>query len=66
MLYMVLERFKDRNGAAVYKRFRESGRMMETESRALFDEWMVNWEDLMTFEIIPVITSQEAREQSSR
>lgn len=27
MLYMVIERFIDRNGAAVYQRFRERGRM---------------------------------------
>ena len=27
MLYMVIERFIDRNGAAVYQRFRERGRL---------------------------------------
>ncbi len=28
MLYMVIERFKNREAKAVYRRFRESGRMM--------------------------------------
>jgi hypothetical protein len=27
MLYMVIEHFRDRNGAAVYQRFRECGRL---------------------------------------
>jgi hypothetical protein len=26
----------------------------------LFDEWTANWNDLVTFEIIPVISSAEA------
>lgn len=87
MLYMVIERFKDRDGAAVYKRFAERGRMMpdglnyidswiepsfdrcfqvmETDDRTLFDAWLANWDDLVEFEIIPVITSAEARELMS-
>ena len=28
MLFMVIERFRDRDAKAVYRRFRESGRMM--------------------------------------
>ena len=28
MLYMVIERFKDRDAKAIYSRFREKGRMM--------------------------------------
>jgi hypothetical protein len=34
--------------------------LMETADRSLLDEWMRNWEDLVEFEIHPVITSQEA------
>lgn len=37
--------------------------LMETENAALFDEWIVNWNDLADFEIVPVITSQQARER---
>ena len=79
-LYMVVEHFKD--AAAVYRRFRDSGRMMpegltyvaswiddrfercyqlmETRDRALLDEWMARWSDLMDFEVHAVVTSKEA------
>jgi hypothetical protein len=85
MLYMVIEHFKDRNGAAVYKRFQEKGRMMpdglnyidswvepdydrcfqlmETDDPKFFAEWTANWNDLADFEIVPVITSKEARDK---
>ena len=83
LLYMVVERFKD--APAVYRRFREHGRMMpeglsyvsswvddkfercyqvmETDDRRLLDEWMANWADLMDFDVVPVITSAQARER---
>ena len=82
MLYMVIERFKNRDAGAVYRRLRESGRMMpdglnyidswvesnfdrcfqlmECHDQSLFDRWMVQWRDLIDFEIVPVMTSQEA------
>ena len=34
--------------------------VMETEDRRLLDEWMANWEDLVDFEVIPVLASAEA------
>jgi Domain of unknown function (DUF3303) len=34
--------------------------LMETEDRALFDRWIANWNDLVAFEIVPVIGSAEA------
>jgi len=34
--------------------------VMECEDRTLLEEWMSHWEDLMEFEVIPVITSVEA------
>lgn len=34
--------------------------VMECEDRALLDEWLANWTDLVDFEVIPVITSAEA------
>ncbi len=37
--------------------------IMETHDRALLDRWIANWSDLVDFEVIPVITSQEARER---
>ena len=34
--------------------------VMETEDRALLEQWMAAWSDLTEFEVIPVITSTEA------
>ena len=34
--------------------------LMETHERALLDEWMAHWSDLIEFEVYPVMTSQEA------
>lgn len=35
--------------------------VMECDDRRLLDEWMAQWNDLTDFEVIPVITSPEAR-----
>src|SRR5882762_7112758 len=37
--------------------------LMETQDRALLDQWMANWSDLTDFEVYPVITSKEAAER---
>ncbi len=34
--------------------------VMECDERALLDDWMTAWTDLVAFEVIPVITSAEA------
>jgi Protein of unknown function (DUF3303) len=82
MLFMVIEKFRDHDGAAVYRRFREKGRMlpeglkyvdswvevngnrcfqlMKCDDVQLFQQWVVRWNDLVDFEIIPVRTSNEA------
>jgi hypothetical protein len=82
MLFMVIERFRNRNAKAVYQRFRERGRMlpdglkyidswteatfdrcfqlMECADPALFEEWVSRWQDLVEFEVIPVVSSKEA------
>ena len=82
MLFMVIERFRNRDAGAVYRRFRERGRMlpeglkyveswteanfdrcfqlMECEEPRLFEEWVSHWQDLVEFEIVPVLTSKEA------
>lgn len=84
-LYMVVERFKNADAVAVYRRFREHGRIapdgvtyvsswvdekfercfqiMETHDRRLLDEWMARWEDLVEFDVYPVMTSKEAAEK---
>ena len=37
--------------------------VMETTDRELLDKWMRNWEDLVEFEVHPVMTSQEAAQR---
>ena len=37
--------------------------LMETADRALLDEWMGKWNDLVEFEVHPVITSGEAAQR---
>ena len=37
--------------------------LMETHDRALLEDWMTNWWDLIDFEVYPVVTSQEASER---
>lgn len=36
--------------------------VMRCDDRALLDQWMANWADLMEFEVIPVLTSAEVVE----
>jgi uncharacterized protein DUF3303 len=84
VLFMVVERFKDKNPLPVYRRFNERGRLappgldyhgswvsadlttcyqvMESPDRVLLDRWIAQWEDLVDFEIVPVITSAAAVE----
>ncbi len=84
MLFMVIEKFKNNDGAAVYERFRKKGRMlpeglqyveswttadfgrcfqlMECADETLFGLWVEQWQDLVDFEIIPVLRSKEAAE----
>ena len=84
MLFMVIEHFKNRDAVAVYRRYREQGRMMpeglryvdswveptfercfqlmECDDPSLFQQWIAHWQDLVDFEIIPVVTSKEAAE----
>jgi hypothetical protein len=34
--------------------------LMETDDAGLFEEWASSWNDLVEFEIVPVLTSAEA------
>jgi hypothetical protein len=36
--------------------------LMECEDSQLLEQWMANWQDLVQFEVIPVITSAQAVE----
>jgi hypothetical protein len=85
MLFMVIERFKNRDPAPVYARLREHGRalpdglryvdswvevnfdrcfqLMECENVEAFQTWILQWRDLVEFEVIPVSPSQAVRER---
>jgi len=84
MLFMVIERFKNCDAKAVYRRSQEKGRMMpeglkyvgswveanfdrcfqlmECDDARLFQQWVIQWQDLVEFEIIPVVASKEVAE----
>jgi len=38
--------------------------LMGAGDPGLFAEWITNWDDLMDFEIVPVLTSQTAMERA--
>jgi hypothetical protein len=84
MLFMVIERFKNQDARAVYRRFQERGRMapeglqyvgswieanfdrcfqlMACDDPRLLQQWIIQWQDLIEFEIVPVVPSQETVE----
>jgi hypothetical protein len=47
----------------VDERLERCYQVMETHDRALLDQWIANWSDLVEFEVHPVITSAEAAER---
>ena len=83
MLFMLIERFKDRDPAPIYARLRERGRalpdglryvdswvelnfdrcfqVMECDNAELLQRWILEWRDLVEFEVIPVNHSKEVR-----
>jgi hypothetical protein len=84
MLFMVIEKFKNKDALAVHRRFREHGRMMpdglkyvgswieanfdrcfqlmECDDPRKFQQWVIQWRDLMDFEIVPVVSSKDTME----
>ena len=44
----------------VDERFHCCFQLMETDDRNLLDQWIANWNDIVDFEVFPVMTSQEA------
>src|SRR5689334_9400621 len=84
MLFMVIERFKDRDPAPIYARLREQGRslpdglryldswveanfdrcfqLMECDDVVQLQQWVLQWRDLVEFEIVPVSPSRVVRE----
>jgi uncharacterized protein DUF3303 len=66
----VYRRFRDRGRLApdgltyiaswVSHDFTRCYQVMECDDRALLDEWIANWSDLVDFEVIPAMTSVDA------
>ena len=66
----VYRRFRDRGRLApngltylqswVDEPMRRCYQLMETDDRALLDQWIANWADIVDFEVHAVITSAEA------
>jgi len=48
------------HGSWVTSDFRRCFQVMECDDRALLEQWMANWRDLVDFEVIPVQTSADA------
>lgn len=40
--------------------------VMECDDPGLLDDWISHWTDLMDFEVVPVISSDEARQRALR
>jgi len=37
--------------------------VMEADDRALLDEWIAKWDDIVEFEVLPILTSNEVVER---
>jgi hypothetical protein len=44
-------------------KFERCFQLMETDDPALLDQWIANWNDLVEFEVYPVMTSQRAADK---
>ena len=49
-------------GSWIEANFDRCFQLMECDDPRLFQQWVVRWRDLMEFEIIPVVPSQETVE----
>lgn len=72
---LVYRRFRDRGRLApegltyvsswVDEKLERCFQLMETDECALLDQWMASWQDLVDFEVYPVMSSKEAAERIS-
>jgi hypothetical protein len=71
----VYRRFRDRGrlgppglryvASWVTEDFGRCFQVMECEDRQLLDDWMSQWADLVEFEVLPVMSSEEAMKRIS-
>lgn len=82
MLFMVVEKFKNQDGKAVYAKL-QKGRglpdglkfvvsyvaadlsrcfqLMETDDITTFQRWIADWQEVVEFEVIPVVEGKDTR-----
>ncbi len=82
MLFMVVEKFRNQDGKAVYRKLR-TGRglpdglkfvtsyvsadlsrcfqLMETDDVTQFQRWIADWQELVEFEVVPVVEGKMTR-----
>lgn len=53
-------------GSWIEPNFDRCFQLMECEDLRLLQEWILEWRDVMTFEIVPVVPSKETRELMDR
>jgi hypothetical protein len=69
----VYQRFRDKGRLApeglkyisswVAEDFRKCFQLMETDDKELLKEWISNWNDLVDFEVYPVMTSEQVAQK---
>jgi len=69
----VYRRFRDRGrlmpdgveyrGSWITEDLAHCYQVMECQQRAQLEQWMAHWNDLVDFEVIPVVTSRQAQER---
>lgn len=82
MLFMVVEKFRNQDGKAVYRKLQQGrglpdglkfvssyvsadlGRcfqLMEADDITLFQRWIADWQELVEFEVVPVVEGKTTR-----
>jgi len=56
MLFMVVEKLRNRDGKPVYRKLRELGRALPIQ------RWIADWQDVVEFEAQPTVESKTTRE----
>jgi Protein of unknown function (DUF3303) len=49
-------------GSWIEVNFDRCFQVMECDDARLLQQWIVNWTDLIEFEVVPIATSEETRE----
>ena len=83
MLFMVVEKFRNQDGKAVYRKLQQGrglpdglkfvasyvtadlGRcfqLMETDDITTIQRWIADWQEVVEFEVVPVVEGKTTRE----